>query len=149
MLKKASILSSLVLIFLLSGCATSSRHQDLQAQGLKNQVSVLEAQIQAKDEELVTLRNEVDRLTEEKDALVKSGGKNKVIGEVKSRPNAKQIQIALNNAGFSPGRIDGKLGKKTRQAIKAFQKENKLLVDGRVGKRTWALLRGYLYKKVK
>ncbi|MCM8792068.1 MAG: peptidoglycan-binding protein, partial [Candidatus Omnitrophica bacterium] len=59
------------------------------------------------------------------------------------------IQIALKNAGYNPGEIDGKMGKQTRQAIRAFQKANGLVVDGKVGKRTWSLLREYLYKKAK
>lgn len=61
----------------------------------------------------------------------------------------KQIQTALTNAGYFDGVIDGKMGKKTRRAIKAFQKANNLHVDGRVGKNTSEALKGYLNKKVK
>lgn len=53
------------------------------------------------------------------------------------------IQTALQNAGFSPGPIDGDFGIKTDQAVRYFQIDHHLQVDGIVGKDTWALLRNY------
>ena len=150
MLKKiAASLLSLIFMFSLAGCATARKQRNLQTQGLRNQISVLEAQLQTKDEEILDLREALSKATEEKETLAKSTVKKRVITEVKSRPNAKQIQIALRNAGFNPGRIDGKRGRQTREAVRAFQRENNLAVDGKVGKRTWALLKEYLYKKIK
>jgi murein L,D-transpeptidase YcbB/YkuD len=58
--------------------------------------------------------------------------------------NSKQIQLALRNAGFYQGLIDGKIGPQTKRAIKAFQKANGLKADGIVGKRTSAELNKYL-----
>ncbi len=55
------------------------------------------------------------------------------------------IQRALINAGFTPGPIDGKLGAKTKKAIRGFQGVNSLTVDGIVGPKTWAKLKPYLY----
>jgi len=135
----------------LSGCATGRKKQNLENQGLRNQISVLEAQIQAKDEEINILREGLIKAAEVNaaQAAVKPAGRKKVIGEVKSRPNIKQIQIALTNAGYNPGPIDGKMGKATRQAIKAFQQANNLAADGKVGRKTWGLLREYLYQKIK
>src|SRR5262245_19576399 len=40
------------------------------------------------------------------------------------------LQVALDRAGFSPGVIDGTLGGKTRQAIRAFQEANNLEPTG-------------------
>lgn len=57
-----------------------------------------------------------------------------------TQPSAKAVQRALKNAGFDPGPIDGKLGSRTRQAVREFQGVNGLQVDGIVGKRTWARL---------
>ena len=51
------------------------------------------------------------------------------------------LQAALKRAGYDPGALDGKLGKKTRSAVKAFQKKNGLTADGVVGEKTWAALR--------
>ena len=42
------------------------------------------------------------------------------------------IQEHLLFLGYEPGEIDGKLGLKTTLAIKAFQLDNKLDVDGLV-----------------
>src|SRR3954465_15964217 len=53
------------------------------------------------------------------------------------------IQTALQNAGFSPGRIDSVFGLKTEQSVRYFQRHHHLKVDGIVGKDTWALLQKY------
>ncbi|MBU2541602.1 MAG: peptidoglycan-binding protein [Candidatus Omnitrophica bacterium] len=58
--------------------------------------------------------------------------------------NVEEIQKALKSAGFDVDKIDGKLGPKTKAAIRAFQKTHDLLVDGKVGRNTWKLLRKYL-----
>ncbi|MCM8795341.1 MAG: peptidoglycan-binding protein [Candidatus Omnitrophica bacterium] len=136
-------------VIVLAGCATARKQKELEIQSLKNQISVLKAEIENKDEEISALRYTLTKLSEEKEALENNLAKRRVIGEVKSRPNIRQIQIALRNAGFDPGEIDGKMGRQTRNAIMAFQRANNLVVDGKVGKATWNLLKEYLYKKVK
>jgi peptidoglycan hydrolase-like protein with peptidoglycan-binding domain len=60
------------------------------------------------------------------------------------KPTTKEIQKALKNAGFDPGAIDGKIGPKTKQAIKEFQRVKGLKVDGVVGSKTWGELEKYL-----
>ena len=59
-------------------------------------------------------------------------------------PQPKEIQLALKNAGYYTGAIDGKIGSKSSQAIEAFQRANGLVVDGKVGPKTWAVLSKYL-----
>ena len=56
----------------------------------------------------------------------------------------RQIQTALKNAGYDPGTIDGKLGAKSKKAIKDFQAANGLKADGKVGAKTWAKLSTYI-----
>ncbi|OGX44689.1 MAG: hypothetical protein A3G38_02470 [Omnitrophica WOR_2 bacterium RIFCSPLOWO2_12_FULL_51_8] len=153
---KKSVFAILVgLLVLLSGCATSRRQkgQDMEMQGLRNQITVLEAQIQAKDEEINSLNEMLAKDSEAKAQqqapLKKRNKKARVLNEAKSRPNVKQIQIALTNAGFEPGVIDGKKGKKTIEAIRAFQKAQGLPVTGKADKATWKLLKGHLYKNIK
>ncbi|MDD4979862.1 MAG: peptidoglycan-binding domain-containing protein [Candidatus Omnitrophica bacterium] len=138
-------------IFLISlgGCATGRKDKDLEIQGLKNQISVLQAEIEAKDQEIGGLRDTLTSTVEQKESLVKATGKKKVSQETKSRPTIKQIQVALTNAGYNPGSVDGRMGKQTREAIRAFQKANNLSPDGKMGNKTWDLLKGYLDKKVK
>jgi peptidoglycan hydrolase-like protein with peptidoglycan-binding domain len=144
--RKWAIFSMLIVFLIsLSGCATARKQQDLEIQGLKNQILVLESQLQTKDEEINGLKETLESLSQEKQRVAKK----KVVPEVKTRPNIKQIQIALKNAGYNPGVIDGKRGRQTRDAIRAFQGANNLKVDGKVGKKTWSLLNKYLYQKVK
>jgi len=47
-----------------------------------------------------------------------------------SREDAISIQIGLDDAGFSPGQIDGKWGGATRQALAAWQQANGLKASG-------------------
>jgi len=143
-MRKVLLVSVLVVfVFALAGCATGRRN-DLQMQKLRNQVNVLESQLQSKDQELNSLKETLANTEAQKEAA-----KKEVIPEIKSRPNLKQIQIALRNAGFEPGALDGKMGRQTKEAIKAFQRANNLKPDGRAGKKTWAVLKDYLVKRVK
>ncbi len=59
------------------------------------------------------------------------------------KPSTREIQQALKNAGFYTGTVDGKIGPKTREAIKEFQRVHGLVDDGVVGKQTWAKLQAY------
>jgi N-acetylmuramoyl-L-alanine amidase len=52
----------------------------------------------------------------------------------------EDIQNALKKAGFDPGPIDGVMGKHTRDALRAFQKDYKLTPDGIFGPRTEAVM---------
>lgn len=144
-LKVVFIIALIAMVCVASGCATARRQKDMEIQGLRNQVSLLESQLQSKDDEIALLREDLNRLEQERGASEKK----KPVAEVKSRPKVKDIQIALRNAGYDPGAIDGRMGKKTRDAIRSFQRANGLAVDGKVGKQTWALLKDYLGKKIK
>lgn len=63
---------------------------------------------------------------------------------VKGDINLKKMQIALYNAGFEVGKIDGKVGKKTEGALKDFQKNQGLNPDGKMGYKTLTALVKYL-----
>ena len=43
----------------------------------------------------------------------------------------KRIQAGLSELGYDPGQIDGIMGAKTDSAIRAYQRDQNLLVDGR------------------
>jgi len=62
---------------------------------------------------------------------------------LKSKDRTEKIQQALKNAGFYKGDIDGKIGLKTKSAVKAFQKSKGLIADGVVGQKTWDELSRY------
>jgi cell wall-associated NlpC family hydrolase len=57
-------------------------------------------------------------------------------------PQALSVQKALVAAGFNPHGLDGWFGPKTEAAVKAFQRANGLVVDGKVGPQTLGALRG-------
>ncbi len=136
-----SLLGVGVLALFLSGCATTSKKISQENADFKTQIQNLEAQLQQKDAEIDSLRKSLSSTTEEKYAAAKlSQGEGKAI----EHPKARDIQTALKNAGYDIGAIDGKMGKNTRQAIKAFQKANGLEADGKVGTKTWAALAPYL-----
>ena len=58
--------------------------------------------------------------------------------------SSTDIQIALKNAGYYHGEVDGKVGPSARSAIRDFQRDNGLVVDGVCGRGTWEKLKVYL-----
>lgn len=63
---------------------------------------------------------------------------------LRSSDRIKKVQLALTQAGFDPGPVDGELGSRTDQALRAFQKAQGLESDGVVGMKTWTALSEYL-----
>lgn len=53
----------------------------------------------------------------------------------------KYLQYKLYSRLYNPGTIDGIFGNKTLEAVKKFQKENSLGIDGIVGPKTWSKLK--------
>ena len=56
--------------------------------------------------------------------------------------NVFQIQTILKQQGYNPGELDGVYGRRTIQAVKAFQRAHGLEVDGIVGPLTMQALTG-------
>ena len=50
------------------------------------------------------------------------------------------VQKVLEDGGYDTGAIDGNFGEKTETAVKAFQKDKKLVADGIIGDKTWDAL---------
>ncbi len=59
-----------------------------------------------------------------------------------NRAAVKTLQTRLNalKIGGGVGKVDGDFGKKTLAAVRRFQMDNKLTVDGKVGVQTWTRL---------
>jgi peptidoglycan hydrolase-like protein with peptidoglycan-binding domain len=51
--------------------------------------------------------------------------------------SVRQLQVALTELGFYAGPLDGEFGSLTDAAVKAFQQQRELTVDGIVGPVTW------------
>lgn len=56
----------------------------------------------------------------------------------------RAVQEALAKAGFDPGPVDGKMGRRTTQALKEFQNRAGLKVDGKIGFNTLSKLAEFL-----
>jgi peptidoglycan hydrolase-like protein with peptidoglycan-binding domain len=137
----------IVALFLICGCATTgNKSSAVEIQDLKNQILVLEKQIQEKNDLINDLKESLRSAQEKSYAqpTCKSSVKNKT-----TKRTTKQIQTALKNAGYNPGKIDGQMGKQTREAVRLFQKDNGLKPNGKVNDRTWSILSKYLNKKEK
>ncbi len=48
----------------------------------------------------------------------------------KAKLTTRELQIALRNAGHNPGPLDGKVGRRTVSATRAFQRHLGLMVTG-------------------
>jgi peptidoglycan hydrolase-like protein with peptidoglycan-binding domain len=64
-------------------------------------------------------------------------GRHAKMGNMKlSREDARAAQEALKTKGFDPGPVDGKLGPRTAQALKDFQKQEGLQPTGQLDDET-------------
>jgi len=54
--------------------------------------------------------------------------------------DVKELQSKLESLGYDAGPIDGIFGPLTEKAVRKFQKDNDLVVDGIVGQETFAAL---------
>ena len=50
------------------------------------------------------------------------------------------LQVVLDQLGYPPGPIDGQFGRRTESAVKSFQSDQGLGVDGQVGQQTWTAI---------
>jgi len=132
------IIAGVLVALTLVGCATTKRSGlNQQVEQLQMQVGELETQVQAKDEEIKYLEGELEKTRAE-------GSKETADASSSRRLTSRQVQTALKRAGFYNGPIDGQFGKKTKKAVRDFQKANGLSADGIAGKKTRSLLRQYL-----
>lgn len=58
-----------------------------------------------------------------------------------SGPEVREMQVRLKQLGYVVGPVDGKYGRKTEQAVRLFQKEHGIRVDGIAGAATISLLK--------
>ncbi|MFH1359539.1 MAG: peptidoglycan-binding domain-containing protein [Candidatus Omnitrophota bacterium] len=140
-----------IVVLSLAGCATSGKSaKDYQIQSLERKVEQLEGEVERANQDISSLRLDLQKQKEQKVIAVANPVVNKQ--ETKSLISDKitlapeDVQKALKNAGFYAGVIDGKLGAGTEKAIRDFQKANNLTQDGVVGAKTWLLLEKHLNK---
>ena len=136
------------------GCATNQTGTRL---------NILEAQVATITDELVRLDVTIQELNSTIQSQSSSGAGIAApsiaaiptgSGPVYKTPSGYEIpsysvQKALRNAGYYSGTVDGKIGSSTKDAIKAFQRDQGLEADGVVGRQTWNKLKVYLGGTVK
>lgn len=132
-------LFGVVLAGLLTGCAsTQGGSGNLQAR-----VTQLERTVSQQEQTIDELRQRVSmgsgRSTRSSSSSASSSSADRGIIRVPVDP--REVQTALQSAGYYSGNIDGKIGGKTIEAIKQFQRDNNLKVDGIVGAGTWSQLK--------
>ncbi len=142
----------LVGVLSLVGCATT--RSSMPEDQLQMRLGEMESQLEQKDQEISELKDQVKSLSEEvkkreasplsKAVLPKEEAPLKKEGVIRVNVSVDQVQLALKNAGYYSGAIDGKLGEKTKQAIAEFQKAHNLNPDGIVGRKTWEQLKTYV-----
>ena len=148
-----SLKSFFVLILLVSlvGCATTRK--DAAGDPTQTRVSQLEEQVQQKDEEINDLKDQLQGMqqdSQKKDSYTPSRTSDSMPvstrrdGILRVDVPADQVQLALKNAGYYTGPLDGKIGEKTKRAVADFQKAHNLNSDGVIGKKTWSALKNYL-----
>ncbi len=143
-------------VLLVTGCSTVSGKR---LNSLETKVSTLEAKVDSVEQRQSAIEGQTGESRESVGYLkgkVDSRGPSTVVvtgaqgnegylyKSGRKSLTHKDIQLALKNAGFYNGHIDGKMGKSTKKAIREFQKANGLKVDGIIGKETKERLAGYL-----
>jgi len=154
------LISIFILAIVFSGCATTQTKT--QNDQIASRVTELEKNLQAKDTEIVDLQYQVKDLSSKIDVSkpaepdqvsqvstaqaepvkIPEVLDNAQIIRVKISP--EKIQRALKSAGVYTGKVDGKIGPGTKEAIIEFQKSHGLKADGVLGKKSWEALKTYL-----
>jgi len=133
-------------VIFITGCATTRARKSESVVDPNAQVAELQKQVQAKDQEIQDLQyqlaNNQGSIGNANYSTNGSRSKSDKASFIRvSGVTVTEVQKALIRAGFNPGPADGQAGKKTRSAIKKFQKKHHLTADGIIGEKTWNLLR--------
>ncbi|MBF0594235.1 MAG: peptidoglycan-binding protein [Candidatus Omnitrophica bacterium] len=144
----------------LAGCATTAQPKVAPLNQVQNQVTDLEQRMEEQEKEIVDLKYEVKEISGKTAkeapvvetsspsvASVKSGSAastNDVEGLIRVAVSPSEIQKALKGAGLYEGKIDGKIGSRTKAAVIEFQKKHNLKADGVIGQKTWSEMKTYL-----
>ena len=140
-------------VFVISGCSTVPKKYKEEMSGMKTRVDTLESKVDTVEARQADVERATSRQGQAIEGLTKGGRYKQRAGEAmnfgvkpkagRSKDKTRLIQTCLKNAGFYSGSIDGIKGKKTRRAIKEFQKASGLKADGIVGQKTWDMLGRY------
>jgi hypothetical protein len=103
------------------------------------------------DDPVYDIEHETDDDNTERDALPAPSVKTveKIFTQMSPTDLWRERQQWLTDAGYAPGAVDGKPGRKTEAAVRAFQKDHGLEVDGMWGAKTQTAMEKALKEKSK
>jgi len=150
----------IILVGSLAGCTTTKQKPSTVNQ-LQIRVVQIENQLDVQDQDISELQSDIEDLMEQVKHTAKSVKSLNIPQQTVQAPPTKapkssrqgilripvtpqEVQIALQNAGYYTGAIDGKLGSGSQKAIRDFQTDHDLESDGIIGKKTWTELKNYL-----
>ncbi len=155
------LLFVLIGVVALAGCATTQA-KVAPINQVQNQVVDLEQRMEEQEKEIVDLKYEVKEITGKLDdkqqpAVVEasapssssvksssSASSNDVEGLIRVAVAPAEVQKALKGAGLYEGKIDGRIGPKTKAAVVEFQRKHNLKADGVIGQKTWSEMKQYI-----
>lgn len=153
---KYGLAGMMVATMISSGCASkqgASRSTNMQTQvalldtrlnALEQRQDLIEGKAWNQREDVSYLKGKVEGSGRAGGASLAYAAPAATIDGERSKLSIREIQQALKNAGFDPGSVDGKLGRRTRGAIREFQRAHGLKADGIVGPQTRTMLISYL-----
>ena len=142
----AGIILACFIFLAVSGCGTVPKKFKEEVGGIKTRVETLESRVEGVESKQADVERVAGEQTQAIDELKTRRARTNIgvkARHFKSKEGLKEIQTCLKNAGFYDGEIDGIKGKRTRKAVREFQKANGLTADGIVGKKTWELMSKY------
>lgn len=157
----ARMLVIFIVALALAGCATTDQKVSPVNQ-VQNQVVDLQQRMEDQEKEIVDLKYEVKELSGKVDtkntvevetsaptpistrATESKSTENESGNIIKVEATGIQVQKALKNAGVYDGKVDGKIGPRTKSAVVEFQRQHSLKSDGVIGQKTWSVLKTYL-----
>ena len=135
------LFSAAVLVGALAGCASTQGGGG----NLSARVTQLERTVSQQEQTIDELRQRANmgsgRSTRSSSSARSASSSPENRGIIRVPVSPQEVQAALQSAGYYSGNIDGKIGGQTIEAIKQFQKDNSLKVDGIVGAGTWSQLK--------
>lgn len=131
-------------VVLTAGCASTKARKADPQMDQQAQIAQMQNDLAMKDQQIQELQYQLQgqqsALSSQSNFSADSAGSKSSSYIRVSGVSVRQVQQALLNKGYDPGPIDGKMGKKTKSAIKQFQRSNNLKADGIIGQRTWSRL---------
>lgn len=136
---KKKILSMLLALNMAVSVPVATNAAELTTEEMKTKIETLESEKAELESEVEDLKSQVETLESENEAL-KAGAETETeteeaetetVGTVYTDKSVtKVVQEALNAAGYNCGTPDGVAGDKTAEAIRSYEKEKKLNVNG-------------------